>query len=365
MADNQVVDNNDLTDFTAGSKDVGGVQYQQVILTNDDASINADLKTAGAHDCQKIVIYDHSGNEINSFSGTGGTSIADDAAFTVGTTNVTPAGGVFTTDTINSGDAGAIAIDASRRQLVSLEVDNVGLATSTNQSTANTSLSNIDTNTTDIPNVIGTDGAAGPSSTISVAGTESGGNLQEIRVDSDGHLQVDVLGTVTVDLSTNNDIQGQVAHDSAVSGNPVHIGAEARTSNGTAVGNGDAVRVQADTLGKQVVLPYGLLETVVQGDTGNITNTSDTSTIAAQGAGVRTYITHISVSNSHATVGTWVNIKDGTTTMYTIYAKEDGGGATITLPTPLRGTANTAWNAANETTGSNTRVNLVGFTSTV
>jgi len=51
----------------------------------------------------------------------------------------------------------------------------------------------VGTNTTDLPNVIGTDGAAGPSKAVSVAGTESGGTLQEVRVDSDGHLQVDVL----------------------------------------------------------------------------------------------------------------------------------------------------------------------------
>lgn len=127
MADNQTIDNNDLTDFSAGSKDVGGVQYQQVILTNDDATINADLTTVGSHDCQKMVLYDHSGNPVNSFSGTGGTSITDDAAFTVGTTGVTPIGGVFTTDTVDAGDAGALAMDASRRLLVSIEADNVGI----------------------------------------------------------------------------------------------------------------------------------------------------------------------------------------------------------------------------------------------
>ena len=49
------------------------------------------------------------------------------------------------------------------------------------------------TNTTDLPNVIGTDGSAGPSKAVSIAGTESGGTLQELLADSDGHLQVDVL----------------------------------------------------------------------------------------------------------------------------------------------------------------------------
>jgi hypothetical protein len=57
------------------------------------------------------------------------------------------------------------------------------------------------------PNVTGTDGGAGPTNVLSVGGTESGGNIQEMRVDSDGHLQVDVLtgggGPANV-ISTNN-----------------------------------------------------------------------------------------------------------------------------------------------------------------
>lgn len=59
---------------------------------------------------------------------------------------------------------------------------------------------NIATSTTDLPNVIGTDGSAGPSKAISVAGTEAGGTLQELRVDADGHAQIDVLSSA---LPTN------------------------------------------------------------------------------------------------------------------------------------------------------------------
>lgn len=46
----------------------------------------------------------------------------------------------------------------------------------------------------DVPNVIGTDGAAGPTKAVSVAGTNSAdGKLQELHVDGDGDAQVDVL----------------------------------------------------------------------------------------------------------------------------------------------------------------------------
>lgn len=79
--------------------------------------------------------------------------------------------------------------------------------------TINTNTGNTDTNTTDLPNVIGTDGSAGPSSALSVAGTESGGTLQELRTDSDGHLQVDVL--------SGGGSGTQYTEDDAAAANPV------------------------------------------------------------------------------------------------------------------------------------------------
>jgi len=104
---------------------------------------------------------------------------------------------------------------------------------------------------------------------------------------------------------------------------------------------------------------------LVNGKTGDITTTADTAIIAAQGAGVAVDLDYILVQNSHATVATWVNIKDGTTVKATAYAKAGGGGVTIPLPKPIPGTANTAWNAACETAGANVRVNAVGHKVTV
>jgi len=46
----------------------------------------------------------------------------------------------------------------------------------------------------DVPNVIGTDGAAGPTKVLSIGGTNSAdGKIQEVHVDAAGDLQVDVL----------------------------------------------------------------------------------------------------------------------------------------------------------------------------
>ena len=98
------------------------------------------------------------------------------------------------------------------------------------------------------------------------------------------------------------------------------------------------------------------------GVTAAITGTSATEVIAAQAAGIRTYITSITVTNSHATVSTLVEIRDVTTTvMFRGYALAAGGGFAITFPAPLTGTAATAVNAYNITTGSNTYVCISGF----
>ena len=51
----------------------------------------------------------------------------DDAAFTAGTSEGSPIMGAFTTDTVDSGDFGVLAMDASRRLLVSIEADNAGI----------------------------------------------------------------------------------------------------------------------------------------------------------------------------------------------------------------------------------------------
>jgi hypothetical protein len=90
--------------------------------------------------------------------------------------------------TLANDSTGVLSVDDNGG---SLTVD--GTVTANLSATDNAVLDNIDTNTTNIPNVIGTDGAAGPTSTLSMGGTESGGNIQELRVDADGHLQVDVL----------------------------------------------------------------------------------------------------------------------------------------------------------------------------
>lgn len=138
-------------------------------------------------------------------------------------------------------------------------------------------------------------------------------------------------------------VVGAIAHDSAVGGNPVLVGAEARSTEGTAVTAGDVSRLQADLVGKLIVRPHAIPELTVSG-VASTTATTDTSVIAAQGASVRIYVTSISVANSSA-VDCIIEIKDATTVIWRTAAPQKGG-SNIVFDPPLRLTANQALNMA-------------------
>ncbi len=173
---------------------------------------------------------------------------------------------------------------------------------------------------------------------------------------------LDVSGaTVTVDLGSNNDVQGDVAHDAVDSGNPIKIGARARTSDVTSVANNDRVDLIADKAGKVVVMPYALPENMIDDQSTN-TGTGDTALFAAPGAGLRNYVTTIIVSNNNASSDTELIVKDGTTEIMRIPSPA-GGGATINLAVPLRQpTSNTAINTALTGSVSTVTVSAVGYT---
>ena len=155
-----------------------------------------------------------------------------------------------------------------------------------------------------------------------------------------------------------------VAHDAAITGASglSAIGLNARSTAPTAVQDGDAVRAMATLLGKQVALPYAIPASTWQyaSVSGGITDTADDVAKAAAGAGVRNYVTSCQVINAHATQGTEVVIKDGSTVIWRGWAEPTGGGCAARFDPPLRGTANTAINVTNITTGA-TYFNLQGF----
>lgn len=195
-------------------------------------------------------------------------------------------------------------------------------------------------------------------------------NDRGVNVTAGNALQADitsVAGTAVVNggLAGSQSVGGTVATNVAITDNPLNLGAQAVSSENTAVTTARKVQLVSDLVGKLIVLPYANPENFVSGAiTSAMTGTTSTSLIAAPATGLRNYITNIVVDNSHATVGTDIIIQDGSggATLYTIPAAAAFGGASITLPTPLRQpTTATAIFCANVTTGSNTKVSATGY----
>ena len=156
-----------------------------------------------------------------------------------------------------------------------------------------------------------------------LAGTDA--DYQPLITDASGRLHVNVGNTVTVgshavtnagtfavqatlQASTNTtEVVGDVAHDAVVAGNPLLIGAEARMSLGTAVAEGDAVRIAATRYG--ILLTTAMIPSRASSNATPIAATT-TGVIAAPSAGSHLRVVRIHMSNGGST-STWIAIRDG------------------------------------------------------
>jgi hypothetical protein len=159
-------------------------------------------------------------------------------------------------------------------------------------------------------------------------------------------------------------VEGRAAHDSAANvENPVLIGGEARITVPTAVGDGDAVRAQFDDVGRQVVAPHSPRDRVVTQQT-DITGTSETTILAAGGAGVFRDLVHIIISNSDNNNEAVVTIRDDTggTIVLDLAVARSGGGASIVFPVPLpQGVANDVWTAQVDVATSTIHITVIAI----
>lgn len=141
-------------------------------------------------------------------------------------------------------------------------------------------------------------------------------------------------------------VEGAAAHDAAVTENPVLTGGEARTTNPAAVGDGDAVRAMHDDLGRAVMVPHAVRDRAVHNRIA-LTAATETTLIAAGGAGVLRDLVGLVLSNESATE-VRVDIRDATagTVRLSVDLAADGGGAVIPFPVPLnQAAANNNWTA--------------------
>ena len=205
MTDGTITLNSGSGGESVATDEIAGAAYQKIKLTDgtEDGTTDIEAGNGTAASALRVTIASDT-TGVLSVDDNGGSLTVD------GTVNLSATDNAVLDNIDSNTDFGAITGGGSESGAlrVTLANDSTGLVsindgggsltidgtvTANLSATDNTVLDNIDTNTTNIPNVIGTDGSAGPSSAVSVGGTESGGTLQELRVDSDGHLQVDVL----------------------------------------------------------------------------------------------------------------------------------------------------------------------------
>lgn len=148
-----------------------------------------------------------------------------------------------------------------------------------------------------------------------------------------GNVDIVTMPNVTLAAGTNtNEVVGDAAHDDAVAGNPLSMGATAHEGRRTAVSaDGDAVRVAADRHGRLQVVGSDITEVAA----GQTTSSGDTSMLAATAA-TRRKIMRVEASNSHATTANTVGIKTNSINSNAVFGKKylpaAGGLAVWTFP---------------------------------
>lgn len=165
-----------------------------------------------------------------------------------------------------------------------------------------------------------------------------------------------------VDIVTMPDVTcvGKAAHDAAISGNPVRIGARAYNTSITSVAADDTVDLIADKQGSLIVTPVKPRE-FIRTQVTNITNTTETTIVTAGGAGVFNDIVGMIITNNSDVQAT-CTIKDSTAgTTRLKFLVPARGGVVFQPCTPLaqQAAANNNWTATMGTTATATDISVV------
>jgi hypothetical protein len=173
-------------------------------------------------------------------------------------------------------------------------------------------------------------------SNATLAVTQSGAWTISGTTTVTGTIAATQSGTWTVQQGTPPwTVNGDTASGAADVNNPIKIGGVARTSNPTAVTNGQRVNGIFDKLGKQVVV--GALRDVKGVQKTSITTNTETTVVTAGVAGVFNDVYAIVVTNKSATA-VFVDFKDataGTTRMTLAAPANDTRGFTVAVDSAM------------------------------
>lgn len=199
------------------------------------------------------------------------------------------------------------------------------------------------------------------------AGTNAIGKLAANSGVTIGAVEVaaaQTLATVTTVGTVTTVTGGGIAHDSADSGNPIKVGAKAKAtlSGVTLVAADDRADATSDLDGAHIVRNNYALGDLVSGNASN-TDGSSTQVLAAGAAGIKHYITDVTITNTSAS-NIYVELKDNTTVKWT-FPVPANGGVTHTFASPLAGTAATAWNFDPSAAATTVYCSVSGFKSKI
>jgi len=133
---------------------------------------------------------------------------------------------------------------------------------------------------------------------------------------------------------------------------PVRSDAIGELAGGAGGGGAGTIPASSPT----IVQPW-----VYAGPTGGITDTADDEIIAAAGSGKANYLTGLQIINGHASTGTEVVIKDGSTVIWRQYLDAKAGISVDFGAHPLISSNNTALNVACLTGSTATYVSAQGY----
>lgn len=264
-----------------------------------------------------------------------------------------------------------ISLDLNGLQRMSLadtpsNTNNLNVNLAASAATVTVSATNLSTNLAQVNGVTTLTGAgAVGTGSARVAVGQDTSTIAGSAVGTAGSASANVVTVQGIASMTPLIAQGAAASGASVSGNPLLQGNRAQNAEATAVTNGQAVAAAADLVGKQIVMPYANKENFISG-CGTSTGTSGVSLISAQGAGVKIYITSISVANtgSGTSLVTIQNDPTGSPTTLWTTINPTNGGSNITFPEPLAGTANKSAGFTSATASNTQYVCLAGYTGT-
>lgn len=118
---------------------------------------------------------------------------------------------------------------------------------------------------------------------------------------------------------------------------PFLFAGRAQNAEAVAVANAATVTAAFDLVGKQIMMPYANKENFLSGSASQ-TGTTQTQLIAAQGVGVKIYVTALQCTNDGSTTSTILLTDAGAWKA----DNPSGSGIAVTFPTPLVVAANTA-----------------------